>query len=245
MPQKLAFGSGANTLLGNVKRCGLGVLLAIFVLNLTACGNSKKVVTKDNSADYRAAVSLPPLKKPSKGTQSPPLVENRSPVEQVTEPSEPAPLTENTAAAKTFIEPDESETNATLDSDLPPVPNPVIQARVINPNEQAARLQIDSEFSGAWTYLQNNLKKSDITVYSRNESAGRISIGCADVEDAPVIVKRGGWSFLSKKKNEKLEYCALQAISTKGSTLVTVLNRAGQEVDKDYAVQIFQRVLNN
>ena len=32
---------------------------------LTACGGSKNVVTQDDSAEYRTAKTLPPLRKPS------------------------------------------------------------------------------------------------------------------------------------------------------------------------------------
>ena len=50
---------------------------------------------------------------------------------------------------------------------------------------------------------------------------------------------------INRKKSEQMEYCALQAISSKGATIVTVINRAGQEVRSEYASLVFQRILNN
>ncbi|MFT5572174.1 MAG: hypothetical protein ACI9FR_001095 [Cryomorphaceae bacterium] len=243
-PRKLAFDSGPKTLLSNVMHYSLPVFVAIVVLSLTACGNAGKVVTKDDSADYRAAVSLPPLKKPSQAPQATAQAETQSIIKQVLQPADATTPAEHDDSVQPLIEVDGAQANVIQNSESIQQPEQAIAARVISPNEQVARLQIDSEFSGAWAYLQNNLKQSDLTVYSRNELAGRVSIGCSEVEGAPVIKKRGGWSFLTKAKTEKLEYCALQAVSAKGLTLVTVLNRAGQEVSKEYAIQIFQRILN-
>jgi len=115
---------------------------------------------------------------------------------------------------------------------------------VISPKTDVSRLQIEADFADAWEYLSRSLQSSDVTVFSRNKAAGRFAIGCSGIENEPTVTKKGGWSFLNKKQKPR-DYCALQAASTRGATLVTVLNRENEEVAGDSANRIFARILNN
>ncbi|MFT6032075.1 MAG: hypothetical protein ACI854_000602, partial [Arenicella sp.] len=42
------------------------LLVLLMVLSVSACGGVKKVITADDSAEYKSARALPPLKKPSR-----------------------------------------------------------------------------------------------------------------------------------------------------------------------------------
>lgn len=214
------------------------------LLAVSACGGTKKtVVTKDDSADYQAARSLPALKKPARSSPAQSL-----PVDSIAPSGASATEVESMSSQADVSVPAASElaqdVSAAPENEAEVSTGPVT-ARVVNPQDSISWLQIDADFDAAWSYLSDNLKRSDVTVYSRNKSAGRFSIGCADIDSAPIVKKRGGWSFFTKKKTQQLEYCALQAIFTKGSTVVKVLNRAGQEVSSEYASQVFERILNN
>ncbi len=122
-----------------------------------------------------------------------------------------------------------------------------ISARVVEADSSASRLEINADFERAWVYLTDNLKRSDVTIFTRNKSAGRLAIGCAGIDDenSVTIEKRGRWSFFNKDKKERLEYCALEAVEKRGVTQVRVLNRSGQEVATESSTGIFDRILNN
>ena len=45
------------------------LFISILLFALSACTGSKNVVTHDNSVEYRNAITLPPLKKPSSQQQ--------------------------------------------------------------------------------------------------------------------------------------------------------------------------------
>jgi len=243
------------------------VLLLTLFLGLSACGGgTAKVVPSDDSADYKSATSLPPLKKtptlvttapapsaaqatvpqvlepaPSSRDESladvePSAVEQPSVVEQPSENQEPLAYPESDAVDAA------SETVAIApDADVAPS----ISARVIASDSSNARLEIDSSFDAAWSFLSSNLKRSDVTVFSRNKAAGRFSIGCGDMELSPTVVKKGGWSFFNKSKQKRAEYCALSVVERRGKSLVFVLNRDDSEVSNEYSNPLFKRILNN
>jgi len=120
----------------------------------------------------------------------------------------------------------------------------VSSANIIDDGSGQARLKIDAGFEQAWAYLSDNLKTSDLTVFSRNKAAGRFSIGCANIAAAPTVTKKGRWSFFNRDRQPRLEYCALQAVERRGATLVSVLNRSGEEVTAEYSRDVFTRLLS-
>jgi len=213
----------------------LGITLA--TLSLSACGGGKNVSTKDNSAEYKSARALPPLKKPS-GTEAVVSAPNATAPEVVSESAQ-----SNTPAIVADNSNQESSASAVA-AEESKVDSSVISASVTTDKPGQARLEIAADFDQAWDYLSSSLQKSDITVFSRNKEAGRFSIGCANIAAAPTVTKSGRWSFFNRSK-ENLEYCALQAIGKRGSTTVSVLNRAGEEVSGEYSNEVFGRLLNN
>ena len=230
--------SGAGKLAAYSSR----LVLVTALLAVAACGSSaKKVVTKDDSADYQSAVSLPPLKKPTRVVR-----ESTDPYPAGNQESNSGVVVEQiaVAGAPNTQGQVQSVSSASQVSSTNTVKQ-VISVQIISPSKRISRLQIDADFDRAWGYLADRMQQSGVTVFSRNQAAGRISIGCAEVENALPVTGRGGWSFLRKKKPEKLEYCALQAIGKNKRTVVSVLDRAGQEVSSEHAAQVFKRILNN
>ena len=222
------------------------VSLSILILALAACGGSgKQVVTEDNSADYKSSTSLPPLKKPSKA--SPPTVasEVEPTLDNTVVTSEAgvvsAPIEDSTLASNSPL-PDVADAQ-TEPSDRAVVTRS-ISSRVIPGGSDSARLQIDANFDSAWAYMTENLKNSDVTVFSRNKEAGRFSIGCGSM-DSVKPVKKGGWSIFNKGKQKLSEYCALSVVERRGKSLVFVLNRDNTEVADQYSNPLFARILNN
>lgn len=116
---------------------------------------------------------------------------------------------------------------------------------VVSDGERNSRLQINADFDRSWDMLSQRLKGSNITVHSRNRDAGRIAIGCAELDDEQPRDSSGGWSILSKKPKKGLEYCALQVLAKKRNTEVKMLNRNAQEVDKAAAEKVFSRLLRD
>jgi len=233
----------------------LSMILATYLaLSLSACGGGKKISTKDNSVDYRSAQSLPPLKKPSRVVVTPTQVPSAAPQVTAIEPSASVAeqadsdvIREEAVVAENLIE-DSSAVTAepiTEPVTLPSTPNPVLNASVVREKSGQARLEVAAGFEQAWQYLSSNLQKSDLTVFSRNKEAGRFSIGCANIAAAPTVVKSGRWSFFNRDRQENQEYCALQAVEKRGTTIVSVLNRAGEEVSGEYSNNVFSRILNN
>lgn len=216
----------------------LAVLL--IALMLAACGGSaKRETSKDGSADYRNAVSLPPLKKPSRVLQD--GSDNTGAPVIPAEVTQRAPSENAVAAAPTSVSPSNSATNSQPQAST----RQVVSASIVSPEEGVARLQIEQSFDVAWSYLEQQLRTSGLTVFSRNKSAGRILIGCEALENAPTVVRKGRWSFRRANKVEQLEHCALQTLSDDERTRVSLINRTGQEIGKQSAEQIFQRLLNN
>lgn len=245
-------------------------------LGLAACQSGKIVDTVDDSADYRSARALPPLKradqvKPSvsvtpevsqtKATALEPestlAAEQGDPVASVDSPPD---VVERESIV---IEPniDSEVSNVGRDDDMP------IGAKVSSADElvaassmssgsilpslvsddDATKLEIQSDFEGAWLFLTGRLVESELTVFSRNKAAGRISIGCGDISDSEKVEvsRAGGWSIFNRRKAQASEYCALQTEESKGRTLVSVLNRSGQEVGAEYGRNILNKIINN
>ncbi len=208
------------------------VAAMLLPLVLTACGGSKTVVTQDDSAEYRTAQSLPPLRKPQSKS---PVIE--APKQEATVDSfEAVEAPELAESASVTPEPAERVEKSSIPISL--------SASVVEVG-QAAKLEIDGGFDQAWTFLSNNLRDSDLTVHNRNRAAGRFSVGCAEIDTVSSVKKTGRWSIFKRTKAVESEYCALQLVSNKGASMVSVLNRSGLEVVADDARTIFARLLNN
>jgi uncharacterized lipoprotein len=227
-------------------------LTVIALASLAACGG-KKVTTVDDSADYKSETSLQPLKRPD--------------TKRVVFSAEPVVAKEMKAEITEFADAVEAEKvndvdaiSELADDQAIPVVEDVdgvavnieessistdVSSQIITNTKGATRMEINAEFDSAWNYLNNNLKTSDLTVFSRNKSAGRFSIGCGGIEADSAVVKKGGWSFLNREKHEQLEYCALDLVGKRGKSHVTVLNRSGKEVLTAFSKPIFQRILSN
>ncbi len=258
----------------NLKRGLPTLLMLLTVLTLSACGGSKKISTKDNSVDYKSAKSLPPLKKPSRVVVAPrpaptisstpapqqsaeqieePLVQTETPTPQIQEPvaqaEEPIVQTQESVAEveEPVVQAQEPEVQTQAEeADAVETNQPLaLNASVVTEGSGQARLVVDASFEQAWEYLSQNMKKSDLTIFSRNKEAGRFSIGCANIAAAPTVVKSGRWSFFNRGKQLNLEHCSLKLAEKRGKTSVSVLNRAGEEVSGEYSNTVFSRILNN
>jgi len=258
----------------NLKRSLPTLLMLLTVLALSACGGGKKISTKDNSVDYKSAKSLPPLKKPSRVVVAPkpaptissttaseesiaqidePLVQKEAPIVQAEEPiaqaEEPIAQVEEpiAQAEEPIAQAQEPEVQGQVEvAEAAETSEPLaLNASVVTETSGQARLVVEADFEQAWEYLSENMKKSDLTIFSRNKEAGRFSIGCANIAAAPTVVKSGRWSFFNRGKQLNLEYCSLKVAEKRGKTSVSVLNRAGEEVSGEYSNTVFSRILNN
>ena len=194
------------------------VCVVIVLSNLSACSKRKVIVTTDDSVEYKSARSLPPLIKPTQRV-NPSIESTVSEVEPVLD-SEPItdsisePGVSREAEAVVAAAPSDLESTS-IQSDL---------NAVINTKSNSTRLSIESDWDGAWAYLTEKLKSSDLTVFSRNKTAGRIAIGCSEVGEEVVETRAGRWSIFNRKKTQASEYCSLQ-MNKKGSEInVSVLD---------------------
>lgn len=230
------------------------LVLFTCVLSLSACAG-KAVLTKDDSADYKSARSLPPLKKPSRVTYgTPPPVNESAPVAVESpvsndntldsELENSVPSQENSFVPEPIDEPiveqqvieEQVEIAQAVDSSE-------LQTQIISVNDNTKRLSIDAEAKQAWQFLVAKLSQSDLTVHARNEKAGRFSIGCSDVDTSKGIVKRGGWSIFTRKAEKQSDYCAMLVSSSREKTIVKVLDRSGLEANAESSQRIFERLL--
>ena len=228
----------------NNRAAYLLVLVAALSL-LSGCGKSRDVVTQDDSADYRSAISLPPLKKPSRTTNnnSADTADDKVTIiapKVVAEPSAAtvvAPqLGLNAVAPESSIQaPSEVKQEKSSDS---------ISSKVVDGEAGTAQLVINAGFEEAWNYLSGNMQRSNITVHNRNQSAGAIAIGCADMDQTATVASPGRWSIF-KRQPQKSEHCGLRLIANSKQTIVQVLSRSGAEVLADDARSLFARLLNN
>ena len=234
------------------------LILFALVLSLSACGG-KTVVTKDDSADYKSARSLPPLKKPSRVTYTAPPPEAEATQENPTEPVlsdvepdlidiEPNQQSNvvTDAVDESFVEEQiaqqQLEPTESIDT-LQPEGSNEPQIQIISVNDNTRRLSIDADAKQAWQLLIAKLSQSDLTVHARNEKAGRFSIGCSGIGIGQGVVKRGGWAIFSRRTPEYSEYCSLLVTTSRAQTTVKVLDRSGLEATADSADSIFERLL--
>ena len=200
------------------------LLVSLTLLALvSACGGGNKVVTTtDNSAEYKSAKSLPPLSKPSTVTQ-----------------------TANTQVAKAGSIADDGASTPNAGQAVAEKQTVTLAAvSSIEEDTKHTRLKIGTEFDQAWQLLSADLQKSDLTIFSRNKAAGRFSVGCANVYTESEESKTSGWSFFNRNRQQKLEYCAIELSEKRGSTIVSVFNRANEEVSAEYSKGLFTRLLN-
>jgi len=252
----------ANRLL--LGACMLGVL------SLSSCGGGKIIQTVDDSVNYESAKELPPLRKPSRANPSTvaeveePVVEPSAPI--VSQSVDQKPPSDDNEEALAAVDPESDQVLTTeplieesqTDTDSVVVAEDVVDesvdqdtssitASVVEVGSNSSRLEITAGFESAWNYLVSNLQSSDVTVFARNKSAARMSIGCAgiDDQDSSAVEKRGRWSFFNRDKKGRLEYCSLQFLEKRGVTQVSVVNRSGQEVLAESSNAVFERILNN
>jgi len=222
-------------------------LISMAVL-VSACGSKRVIQTSDDSADYKSARSLPPLKKPSQvAVQTSTGQTATAEVSAVAAEEETAPESFDIVEEPLLDELAETEP---LGGDSPATliesESAEIDARVIEGSQGAAQLEISTGFDPAWRYLSASLQKSDVTVFSRTKSAGRFAVGCSGIaEDTVSVQQKGRWSFFKRDKNQKFEYCSLKMVEKRGVTLVSVLDRNGSEVASENSAGLFERILNN
>ncbi len=243
----------------SLTRCIKITTLGLLAFVLVACAG-RTVDTVDRSVDYKSAKSLPPLIKPSSQADPAPQVSSGT-VSQtaagsgglaVVESDDPGSQTSVLAqggglsGAGGAVDGDgqRAQTNSSTSLSESDTQKATPSARVIEDNG-ASRLSIDADFDVAWEFLTNNLKRSDITVFTRNKSAGRFSIGCGALETAPKVSRSGGWSIFTRDKSRGSDYCALQVAERRGVSFVQVLNRAGDEVGSEFSNDVYKRILNN
>lgn len=178
-----------------MKKANLVFLITIVLIGLSSCGPGKKIITTDDSANYKASVNLQPLKRPPNALDS----EKESAIENS------------------------------------------IMSEIVNRKKGMARLVIKADFDQAWAYVANNLKTTDLTVFSRNKAAGRFDIGCANLSVA-TKAKKKSWSFSKRDKLKQSEHCALEVIEKRGKSSVLVLNRLGEEVAGDLSKAILEKI---
>jgi uncharacterized lipoprotein len=208
------------------KKTITSMALLMGLLSLVACGGRSTVVTHDDSAEYRDARSLPPLKKPNApdAQTSEGLATQTSTTAPVAAPVQSSAPTQTSGASQSSV----------------------ISANVIETNDNQVALQINGDVDAAWRYLRTNLKRSDITVHTRNKAAGRFAIGCAgiDSEEGVAVTKSGGWSIFRRKQSET-EHCSLQLVADNDVSVVRAYDRSGQLVSAQLARGLFNRLLNN
>jgi len=218
----------------------------VLALVLTACGGRSTVVTQDDSAEYQSARSLPPLKKPNTRDQGGPEAQTvvvadaaSPPVEQPVPPSQsviPVDVQEN---GQPPAKSDQTKFDAST----------VVVGEVVQQSNGEVVLSLNAGAEESWQYLRNLLSQSDITVHTRNKSAGRFAVGCDGVDvprltDPTVDVERKGRWSIFKRNPESTVYCGLQLVAKKTSSVVTLRDRSGQAVPADLARSFFARLLN-
>lgn len=120
-----------------------------------------------------------------------------------------------------------------------------ISSELITVDENTTRLLVELPVDEALTYLADKLVASGVTVHHRNLQAGRISIGCGDIESSPSIKKKSRWVFSGRREIGRLDYCVLELNSDRRGTVVKVLDLNQEEVKKSAAEGIFQGILVN
>ncbi len=170
----------------------------------------------DTSADYKSAKSLPPLKKPQRLPRAIVLDDSKQAAEQVS-------LDEANAVSA----------------------EPLVRASTVEVKPGVSRLKINAKFAPAWAYLSEQLQQTKITVFARNKDAGRISIGCAELNKEDEISNSGGWSILRRASRKSSDHCALEVSERRGVTTATLLDREGDEIVGDASVKVLEQLSNN
>ena len=121
-----------------------------------------------------------------------------------------------------------------------------ISTEITTLKNNTARLKVASDFEDSWEYLAAKLARSTVTVFARNKAARRFSIGCAAF-DAPESDDSGGsgWAIFKRNRTVSDEYCALSVSESRGNTIVSALDRDGDEVGKNGATLVFKQLINN
>lgn len=220
------------------------VLVCSLALLLTAC-SGRRGNTVDDSAEYRTAQSLPPLKKPVIGAANPSVASSRNSSADAEGLNQPQPSVEaqpNTELPLEMASATQSESqintasSSSSDTDI-------ASAIVVDGN--FAKLTVDSDFDAAWDYLTDKIAGSEVTVFTRNKSAGSFAIGCAEVGTQAIGDTRRGsrWLIFNRKQPRTSEYCTLKVDSRRGKTTVTVLDRDGDEARAQYTQPILERII--
>lgn len=209
----------------------IGIIM-VMALVLASCGSRGKTVTTDDSADYKSARQLPPLKKPSTVVAASP---------SVAPPIADGPVVGNDVVTKSTPRAVSAPVSVSSAADISNV-----SAVIANLKNNIARLTVDSEFDNAWDYLSSKLARSSVTVFLRNKDTGRISIGCGAYEAVQdTKSKDSRWAILNSKSEAKGEYCILLVAAARGGTIVSALDRNGDEVGQAGAKMVFEQILNN
>ena len=206
----------------------------LIVSVMTGCGGAKTPI--DKSADYKSARSLPPLQKPQR--QSSVVIDKPK-------PSVPDVQTRTIESPKPSSVIANEQDNQTLSVDSELATSSIgIVGQVVETGSEAVRLQVDADFELAWNFLSEQLQGSKITVFSRNKDAGRIAIGCGDADRQASVSRSGGWSIFRRDKKQISDYCALQLDERRRGTIVTLLDRHGDEIESDYSASVFSQLSN-
>ena len=215
-------------------------ILAGCILVLGACGRPDLIVTTDDSADYKSARTLPPLKKTRtvQNTDSSPSPIVETSVETPVYTPAETPIETPVETPQAQIEPSPTDTASAVES------TPSVVANIIQPKSGVSRLQLDLGFNEAWNFLVDGVLKSNVTLHSRNKAAGILSIGCGEIGESEPVSNEGGWSIF-RKKNQLSEYCSMQLIGDDDQSRVLVLNQSGDEVSSVQSEAIFNQLIQN
>ena len=238
------------------KRLYQTAVLFVIMIALSACAaGTKKSV--DNSADYRSAQSLPPLKKPDRESKVIVQDQGASPTilsENISSSDLEPPIADqptNGAAGSTVEESIASQEAAQQNRALrqqelvESASTDLITATVVEARPGVSRLHVDAKFESAWSYLSQQLQSSSMTVFTRNKDAGRVDIGCSQLDEQLQTSKSGGWSVFRRDRRKLSDYCALKIGERRGATIVTLLDRQGDEVVGEFSAKIFNQLNSN
>jgi len=242
-----------NKILEIKKRLYQTAVLFVIMIALSACAaGTKKSV--DNSADYRSAQSLPPLKKPDRESKvivqdqgASPTILNESISNRDQEPQIADIGTAGDTIDESIASQDATQQNGVLrQSELvESASTDSITATVVEARPGVSRLHVDAKFDSAWSYLSRQLQSSSMTVFTRNKDAGRVDIGCGQLDEQSQTSKSGGWSVFRRDRRKLSDYCALQIGERRGATIVTLLDRQGDEVVGEFSAKIFNQLNSN
>ena len=120
-----------------------------------------------------------------------------------------------------------------------------ISSSIVDVSNNLKRVEINAQMNDAWPYFLNTIRQSGVTIHGRNNNANRIEVGCGDIDDgANDEAKRsGGWSIFNRSA-VIYEYCVMQLSESGGATLVSVLNRRGEEVAGSKAITLLNKIVS-